>query len=133
MKWDKSFCVGCQIIDSQHEQLVNHVDSLEKLIGKSFGSIQLAETLKFMVDYARTHFHDEEELMSRIGYPELDRQKMLHDELIEFVTNFLLDLKVGNPCELSELVNFLTGWITEHVLAEDMKIGEFIRLHQIKC
>lgn len=131
MKWDSSFCIGCKIVDEQHEKLVAHVHNLEVLLGKPYGAIQLGDTLKFIVDYASTHFADEESLMERINFPEIDRQKQLHNQFIDYVTCFLLDLKVGNPCDPRELVNYLSQWIRFHVLEEDMKIGDFIRLHQL--
>jgi hemerythrin-like metal-binding protein len=60
MKWDDSLKIGCRLIDSQHQELVRHVDALERLVDSEIAGQQLLETLRFVVDYARKHFEAEE-------------------------------------------------------------------------
>ncbi len=133
MKWQKEFAIGCQWIDMQHQSLIGHVDHFEEMAGSKIDSQQLVETIKFLVKYARDHFNDEEKLMSEIQFPEFDRQKQLHDEFINYITQVLLDLNRGQTIHPQELICFLSEWIKNHVLHEDKKIGNFIRENNLNC
>jgi len=132
MKWENSFSTGCNLIDSQHKKLVEYVDRLENEIAEKVTLSKIGETLQFTVDYIKSHFKDEEALMERIQFPFLFDQIAMHQELIDFITCILLDLRAGNPCNFDELNEFLQNWVRNHVLKEDKKIGDFIRKIEYK-
>jgi hemerythrin len=125
MLWDKSFEIGCELVDNQHRELVALVSGFEGAVHGKVTGQQLAEVLKFIVNYTRHHFSSEEAFMEKISYPELANHKKIHDELINKVTKILLDLKSGKKPEPEFLLNFLIDWVKDHVLEEDRKIGEF--------
>lgn len=133
MKWDESFCIGCKKIDLQHQKLVEYVDRLSQTVANSENSNKVYETLGFLVEYARTHFADEEEIMAAVDFPFLNEQKHMHDGFIDFVTGILLDLQNGGACNFVEMQEYLEKWIVNHVLHEDIKIGQFFRDNNHKC
>lgn len=128
MKWCESYSIGYPDIDAQHKELIEKVDELETRLtqGEVNDSI-FSDAILFVVDYARTHFKDEEALMLKIGYPGFETQRRMHDHLINHLANFLKDMQRGNGGTFSELVSYLHVWIEGHVLNEDRKIGEFLR------
>ncbi|MDD3148031.1 MAG: bacteriohemerythrin [Candidatus Riflebacteria bacterium] len=127
MKWDPALSVGCEAIDNQHKELIQLVDELESVSGSGISSELLARSLKFIVNYSRHHFSAEEELMKSIGFDDLPRHKEIHNELIQKITDILLQMKDGhNPAPL-ELVNYFIDWVKKHVMEEDQKIGAFWR------
>jgi hemerythrin len=128
MKWVRSFEIGCNKVDSQHQELVGLVAQLEKDLSVGIPGKQLADALRFIVHYTRYHFDSEELFMANIGYPELEKHKQIHDELIDKVNCILLDLKTGKKLEAKDLYQFLAEWVKSHVLEEDKKIGDFYRL-----
>jgi len=131
MKWDEAFCIGCNTIDLQHQKLVQYVDKLELTCSNQTSDVY--DALQFLIDYARTHFADEERIMAAIDFPCLSDQKLMHDEFIDFITGILLDLKNGKLCDLDELLEYLKNWIIQHILQEDKKIGDHLRINKYKC
>lgn len=125
MLWDKSFEIGCELVDDQHRELVALVSDFEESVHRSVSGQKLAEVLKFLVNYTRHHFSSEENFMKKIGYPATDEHKKIHDDLINMVTRILLDLKSGKRPEPEALLAFLVDWVKDHVLEEDRKIGQF--------
>ena len=87
-------------------------------------------------DYTEIHFHDEEALMERIQYPELDAQKRAHtafvERLVEIDLTELDDMDDNQQEYLIDLIQFLAGWLINHILGSDKKIGEYMREHGIK-
>ena len=89
-----------------------------------------------MREYTETHFSDEEKLMEKIGYPGLATQKRAHAAFVEKLVNIdfrELEAMDDNQEEyLMDLIGFLLGWLSNHILASDMKIGEYIKEHKIE-
>lgn len=125
MIWDKSFEVGCPNVDSQHKELFELVNHFQQSVinGNSFD--KLLETMKFLVEYTRYHFQEEEEFMKEISYPEMVEHREKHDELVQKLTCILVKFNQQQVPDMKALEKFLMDWIKEHVLEEDKKIGQY--------
>ena len=93
------------------------------------------EILASLKDYTEFHFNDEEELMKKIGYPEIEAQKRAHSAFVEKLVNIdfrELEAMDDNQEEyLMDLIGFLLGWLSNHILGSDKKIGKYIKEHNI--
>ncbi|OGK04818.1 MAG: hypothetical protein A2W80_10315 [Candidatus Riflebacteria bacterium GWC2_50_8] len=128
MKWSEAYLIGCPKVDEQHKELIEKVDELElKLENNEADDEGFTDALMFVVDYARNHFRDEENLMIATGYPDFEHHRTLHDRLVSHLTNFLMDMQQGKGGTFSELVSYMHVWINGHVLVEDIKFGKFFR------
>lgn len=123
MEWYDSYCIGDEKIDSQHKELVEMVSRLQEALAGEGLKQEIANTLKFLVQYTRQHFADEEALMERIVFEGYDHHKLQHKKLITEVTNVLLDIKKGKQINPLELFDFLMEWLLSHIKNEDKKIG----------
>lgn len=129
---------GIPLVDDEHQRLfeiireVNALISNDLLHDKYDEIIHLLDELK---NYTEFHFHDEEALMERIQYPGLAAQKRAHSAFIERLVEIDLsdlDNMDNNQQEyLNELIQFLLGWLSNHILASDKKIGGFVRQNHI--
>ncbi len=126
MRWKKSFETGISPIDAEHKTLVTLIQKLEDSTNRGFVSKTTGIVLKELVEYVKFHFRNEEEVMSRIGFPELARHKILHKDLVNDVASILIDLKNGKQRTTPELIGFLNYWLRDHILQEDKKIGQFL-------
>ena len=90
-----------------------------KALMKYFGSIE------------KIREADEEELMKRISYPGLEAQKHAHaafiERLVDIDLNKLDEIDNDQQAYLLDLINFLIGWLSNHILASDKKLGEYVR------
>lgn len=124
MEWYESYSIGVKEIDDQHKQLVGMISKLQASLPAGVSPVQIAETLKFLVEYTKFHFSAEEDLMRRIGFDELENHKKLHKRLIAQVYEILVNLKKGKSVDTYELIDFLTNWLINHIRNEDKKIGK---------
>ena len=132
------YITGIELVDEEHKHLfdiirdTNDVIHAELLHDKYDEIIRLLSELR---EYTETHFSDEEELMKKIGYPEIEAQKRAHSAFVEKLVNIdfrELEAMDDNQEEyLMDLIGFLLGWLSNHILASDKKIGKYIKEHNI--
>ncbi len=82
----------------------------------------MRDVLIELAAYVKYHFEKEEKIMQNISYPDLERQKMLHKDLVNQIVTILVDLKNGKEVSALELKTFLQKWLIDHILGEDKKI-----------
>ena len=133
------YITGIELVDEEHKHLfdiirdTNDVIHAELLHDKYDEIIRLLSELR---EYTETHFSDEEELMKKIGYPEIEAQKRAHAAFVEKLVNIdfrELEAMDDNQEEyLMDLIGFLLGWLSNHILASDKKIGEYVKEHPIE-
>ncbi len=120
------YLVGIELIDNEHRELFKIVDKASHLIKNlddASGYDKIVDILNQLRDYTKEHFSDEEEYMEGIGYEGLEAQKRAHDAFIERLNDIDLDRLDENPKEsLQELLEFLLGWLVNHILYTDKKI-----------
>lgn len=126
MEWSDTFNIGCAVIDAQHKELIEKVNTLEELLARGEADDEsFSDAILFVVDYARTHFSEEENLMEKLKYPGFAQHRKLHDQMVNHLANFLKDMQSGSGGTFSELVSYLYVWIEAHVLVEDRKFGDY--------
>ena len=120
------YLTGIELIDAEHKELFGIVDKANQLI-KSIDSLSgydnIIQILKELKDYTKEHFADEEEYMESIHYEGLSAQKRAHEAFIDKLEHIDLNQIDENPQEyLQELVEFLLGWLINHILHTDKLI-----------
>ena len=125
-EFTEEYLTGIELIDSEHRELFRIVDKANRLV-KSFdplsGYDDIMLILKELTEYTKEHFADEEEYMEGIHYEGLAAQKRAHEAFIDKIENINFDEIESNPQEyLQELVEFLLGWLINHILYTDKKI-----------
>jgi hemerythrin len=120
--WDASLSVGDEELDGEHRQLV-------RLINDVAGSgTTFAEVFSALIDYTTHHFDHEEEFLERIGYPELERHRALHDGFVAKLSA-MLKQHADDAMERADdsVAEFLWDWLRSHILVEDKKYADFAR------
>jgi len=125
--WKSEYNIGVEDVDNQHRNLFKMLGSLNETLSAEKRIDACGDIIKSLVEYTQTHFADEEKFMADINYKGLDRHKLLHQNLINEVKKVLLTLKADGNYGPNELIDFLYSWIIDHILKEDIKIGEAYR------
>lgn len=125
-EFTSEYLVGVELIDSEHKELFSIVDKANRLVKSNddFSSYdKILDILDQLKEYTKEHFADEEEYMEGIGYEGLEAQKRAHDAFIQKLENINLSEIDKNPQEsLQQLLEFLLGWLVNHILYTDKKI-----------
>jgi len=126
--WDERLATGDSHIDAQHIELHDLVIELGILAESEPDRIRLGEVLFDVLAYSATHFSDEEDLMARIGFPGLERQKLLHAEFSRRIVEMATQYSAGDETLTADLVRSrLQEWLVHHVWEEDLQFAVYIR------
>ena len=63
--------------------------------------------------------------MRKIGYPELNEHIKMHKKLVKVLEAYKSDYD-SNIINSFVFKNFLFVWVRDHILEDDMKIGQYI-------
>ncbi len=133
-----AFRTGIQLVDDEHKRLFDIIRETNDLIHEELLHDKYDEIMRLLTelrDYTEFHFRDEEALMERILYPELDAQKRAHSAFVERLVEIdlsELDAMDDNQQEyLLGLIDFLLSWLSNHILGSDKKIGIYVKEHHL--
>ena len=125
-EFSEEYKTGIPLIDSEHKQLLSIIDQANRLARSEDVEEKYEDILRVLnqlKEYTIEHFQDEEEYMESIGYEGLDAQKRAHQSFVDKIENLSLDDLKNNPKEyLQSLLEFLLGWLVNHILHSDKKI-----------
>lgn len=121
--------IGIDLIDHEHEQLFHIVDQAYRMAKTFEGSVnggEAARILDQLGSYTKEHFRDEEEYMESIQYEGLAAQKRAHEAFVDKLETIdINELENGSREYFQQLVEFLLGWLINHILQSDKKIPMF--------
>jgi hemerythrin len=132
MEWTEKLSIGVPTIDSQHKELFKRINNLVLAIKQHRCKEEIDNTIKFLDDYARVHFSEEEKHMRETRYPGLEEQREDHKKylaaLAELKEQASLPRVQGSSYDLSATTNqVVVDWIVDHIMKIDMKFGDFLR------
>lgn len=132
MEWTEDLAVGIAKIDEQHQELFRRISGLLLAIREQRCRNEIDGTLRFLDDYAKFHFSEEEKRMAEAGYAGLEAHKLLHavylKNILELKRLAELPREGGMSYELSVTANqIVVDWIRTHIMQEDKRFGAFIK------
>ncbi len=119
--WQPAWESGNRQIDRQHRDLLDMANDMMdmSLIGSSLDGIH--RSMQHLLAHIQHHFWDEERILGKLGWPELDLHAQLHVDLLEEASRFEERLLTGEV-KSSAVFSFITeAVINRHLLKEDMK------------
>jgi hemerythrin len=125
-EFSSEYLTGIELIDEEHKELfhiIERVNHLTKNMNDVSGFDNIMLVIKQLSDYTKKHFKDEEDYMEKIGYDGLAAQRRAHESFVERLENLDIQAVDDNPKEeLQSLLEFLLGWLINHILYSDKKI-----------
>jgi len=117
--WRSAFSVGNNLIDSQHQKLVQIINLLYDEITMKKSELKMQEIFNELVSYTKYHFDAEEQMMLTNLLPGAVAHKKAHQEFISKINTLKLSNIVGNDKVKMEVFVFLKNWLTDHILNTD--------------
>lgn len=126
----QEYFIGITLIDEEHKQLFQYANEAYELLHEEFTPDKydnISKILENLREYTKKHFADEEAYMESIQYKRLFTQKIQHQAFVDKLDE--LDLEhlgeLGDQDEqITEILNFLTDWLVNHILNVDGLIGK---------
>lgn len=125
-EFTEEYLTGITLIDEEHRELFRIVEKAHHIV-KSYSVAdsydEVVQILNELKGYAAEHFQDEEEYMASICYDGLEAQKRAHASFVEKLESMDFDKIDSDPQQYMEsLIEFLLGWLVQHILYTDKKI-----------
>jgi hemerythrin len=127
LDWNDSYSVSIRAFDEHHRHLFDLLNKLHDAMKAGKSEAVLGAILQELVSYAATHFAAEEALMQLHRYPVLAEHRKQHQELAAQVTDFEKKYRSGEILLGLPLMEFLRGWLTEHIRAADRQYSGYLR------
>lgn len=124
--WNDNLSVNIKEVDSEHKKLIGMINELHSAMGAGKGKDALGKVLAGLVEYTKTHFSYEENLMQKHNYPGYVSHRGLHDALVKKVLDLQSNFQAGKSLVTVEVMNFLKDWLTNHIQNTDRKYGPFL-------
>ncbi len=128
--WNQRFETGNKLIDTQHEQMFTSLSALSQAIHEKKGHDQIQVTLIQLKDYIENHFITEEKFMEDINYPQIEKHKKIHQEYREKTQKIIEDYHSGKKQMAIYLVKFISDWIQNHILEEDIRYIQWLKINK---
>lgn len=126
--WNPQFTVHNAEMDKQHEAIFRLVNELHAGIFTRKTRDTLSTTIKELIDYTERHFAEEERLMHKYGYPDQERHKAAHTQLLEQVLEFERKFLAGDNSFTAEMFQFLVSdWLVKHILGMDKLYAPYLK------
>ncbi len=121
--WSEKLMLNVSDMDNQHKDLVQKMDKFFHCLNHS----SLAEAkvaFKQMADSTVYHFQEEEKFLGTIHYPNLEKHKRIHGDLVKTVLEFGEQLEHGK-LDKYQVADFLKNWLSLHIMGQDQHYSRF--------
>lgn len=126
--WNDSLVTGVQVIDKQHQILVDMLNEANNRLTERSGREVFEEIVHDLLSYALYHFDTEEALMVTHHYDQSLQQIHFqeHRNFSRTVAQLQQDLQQNKLISRDELLGFLNGWLVNHIMKTDKQLGSFL-------
>ncbi|MBR9973247.1 bacteriohemerythrin [Magnetospirillum sulfuroxidans] len=121
LTWKQEYSVNIQRIDTQHKRLFVAANRLLDAVQSQRDSVEINTALDFLFSSIQFHFTEEEALLDRYGYEHGPAHKAGHQTLMTGMRELETRLNRETPTSSEELLDFLHGWIVNHIQIEDRR------------
>lgn len=130
-KFSEPFSVEVKELDNQHIGIFDYINKIHASFkqGKSHGEI--AKIVSDLYKYTENHFREEEKLMRKVNYKDLDKQLIAHTNLLKRVSDTINAFKSNQDVNMIEVMVFLKDWLVGHIMGMDKKYSPYMHDHNI--
>ena len=128
LTWSDELSTGLPDVDSQHQRLIEIINTMGKLRARGAKPGELASILAELRDYTVYHFQHEEALMESVPVNAANKAVHLKDHrgFVDIVLR-AEGLIATNPGDVTDhLLAFLVKWLVHHITGIDIRMAKEI-------
>jgi hemerythrin len=125
---DSRYSVGIEAIDEQHKQLISmcHILHLNHQKKDEISRDFFRNCVSSLVNFLQYHFFSEEQLLSRIAYPEFRTHQEEHKKAIEFLNRHLMYLGTSEEARIKESIPLFYTLLLNHITVCDRRYAAYV-------
>lgn len=129
LRWRNILSCNIKEIDDQHKKLFeisSKLNILAPICWKINFEDEILQVVNDLKDYSVYHFDFEENLMKKYNFEGFEEHCQEHESFVKKVMEIEQEVLNFNRAEtVISIIDFVTGWITEHILTTDMKYKDY--------
>lgn len=126
VEWKERYSVGNNELDDQHKGIISIINDLYTAILHQTTQRELNSILDRLLEYTRSHFEREEQLMEKVLFPDLAKHRIAHDILARR-TSELREQALHNKNDVAvEAMSFLKDWWIDHIIVMDSQYKPYM-------
>ncbi len=123
--WDSNkYDVLVDEMNHQHHDIVDAMNALYDRSHAGAGKAELARLLQHLETITVRHFREEETMLSRQRYPQLEIHKGIHARLLKELADHKQAFLAGSGSFTKDFFDYLELWLRSHIMHIDRKYGE---------
>jgi hemerythrin len=128
-KWTEKLEVGVEELDKQHKDIFRAASEMLDAMSKGKGVSKCYSLCMFLEKYIYDHFSLEELYMDKYEYANREAHKKEHEDFrLKFaVFKKQFDEEGASVHLVIKSMGWIHEWLTDHILAEDVKLVEFLK------
>jgi len=120
IEWDPAWALGVPLVDAQHQKLVSMIRELQEDARSPEADSQTLLFILFeILDYAVTHFTDEESLFMAKGWPGETEHLAEHEAFLLEARGLLETFRTDASEIRARTLSWLVTWLKHHILHVD--------------
>ena len=126
--WNEGLSIGVKTLDDDHKKFLEIINSFSEAIEQEATPDVFETMFSDLEEYVIIHFQKEEVLLKKCRYEGLSE----HQEQHKSYSNQISELKekffsANNYIDAKDISHFLTDWLIDHIVNEDMKLVEIFQ------
>jgi hemerythrin len=122
--WTSELEMGHPVIDAQHKESIDLVNKLLEASKQGQTADKIAPAVDFLISFAKKHFSEEETMMQKSNYPDLENHRAYHTDYIKVITGLSDKLKQPGvtPAVVNNIILHVGEWFVDHIKQQDTKM-----------
>jgi hemerythrin len=129
-EWSEAHAVYIPEVDEEHQQIFRLCDDLQRAMIAGAATPEVLSIVDDLVIHAAQHFSHEEREMREAGYSLYAWHRRQHHAARTRIRLLERRVRRGDRDAAIELLEFLSGWLSDHVRLADRMLGAYLRNHQ---
>jgi hemerythrin-like metal-binding protein len=128
--WTPEHEVFIAQIDTEHRGLFEVAAAFERALTEKAPVAEVQDRLHALAALLEEHLSHEEWLMQSVRYPSFGWHRQQHDTARRRLKLFLPLIEEGNDQAIEAFMEFLGGWLNDHVGLTDRMMASFVRNYE---
>lgn len=119
--WNDLYSVKVAKCDQQHMRLFDIINQLADAMRMGNGQDVVNQVVTDLLDYTNTHFQDEEALLQKANYPQLEAHQEMHRIFVKKVQSLQSQAQMGKRVNAAQLLSLMRDWLVNHIQKADKR------------
>ena len=126
LEWHEFLEIGVDFIDEDHKRLLAIMREIQQAVNE-YDSKKCIVLLTALLKEAREHFAREEHYLEEVKYPELEKHKAYHQQLLSKAdTTKRICEGIESEHDLQECFDGMTEFLIDDILRGDIKFKSYL-------